>query len=277
MSIIDLAKSYKTEVVGRTTFTVEGFTFDCTLDESHESRLIVTDNAMESGALSSDHSYLEPRTLSARGLVVSYKPFNLFPDSISSDLRFGKTLPFLTGVIGQTEQAIAKINRYAGKALRAIDTAQKAASQLAPWLPDSLASLGDRTTETLSRKNEYYEKLLTIQRSGELLNVSSGMKNYSNMLLTDVVAVSDNPDSAEFILRLREVFVVETRTVQGLVVNVPTAPVAKSPTSKPDGEKKTGRAAEQSAKPQSKGRTQPAKVEPKRSVAKSIGDIIRGI
>lgn len=273
--IIDLLKDYKTERVSFTSFSVGSFVFDCTVEEAHESVLTVTENAMESGALMSDHSYLEPKSYAVRGIMVSYTPFNLFSQKLTDDLNFIKTLPALTGIVSQTQQAMAAVNRYAGKAANAVNSARAGAKRLAPWLPNSLSSLGDQTTETLSRISQAYDDLLTIQANGELLDVTTGLRTYSSMKLTGVVCNHASQDSAEFSLQFKEIFVVETQTVQGLVVNVPTP--ATAITSKVDGAKKTGRAEAQAATPKAKGKTQPTKqTATKKSVARSIGDIIRG-
>ena len=273
--IIDLLKDYKTERVSFTSFSVGSFVFDCTVEEAHESVLTVTENAMESGALMSDHSYLEPKSYAVRGIMVSYTPFNLFSQKLTDDLNFIKTLPALTGIVSQTQQAMAAVNRYAGKAANAVNSARAGAKRLAPWLPESLSSLGDQTTETLSRIAQAYDDLLTIQANGELLDVTTGLRTYNSMQLTGVVCNHASQDSAEFALQFKEIFVVETQTVQGLVVNVP-APAAAT-TSKVDGAKKTGRSEAQAATPKAKGKTQPTKqTATKKSVARSIGDIIRG-
>lgn len=272
--IIDLIKDYVTSSTVVTGFQVGEFVFDCELEESHESRLTVTENKLESGAAVSDHSYLEPKTYGVRGLMVSYKPFNAIPASITDTITAAKVLPQLTGIIGKTEQAIAKVNRYAGNVLQTIDKAKAITSKLSPWLPDSLASLGDNTNQSLTRQAQAYSDLLTIQNSGQFLTVSSGLKSYSNMLLTSVLANNGADDSVEFVLQFREAPVTSTRTVQGLVVNVPTVAAQ----SKVDGENKTGRAENQAEKVKSKGKTQPVQQPTtKKSVARSIGDVIRGL
>lgn len=273
--IIDLIKSFNSKSTVLTGFSVGEFVFDCELEAGHESRLTVTENAMESGALVADHSYLEPGTYSVRGLMVSYDPPTPLQAGVSGLLGTAKSLPFIGGIAAKTEQVIAKVNRFVGKINNAIEQAQDLAQKLAPFLPDSLGFLGDKTEEKLSRQAQAYDDLLTIQRNGQFLNITSGLKSYKNMLLTGVVAVEGPDDAVEFSLSFREVFIVETKTVTGLVVNVPKAATT---TSKVEGDKKTGRAAEQSAKPKAKGKTQPTRQAPanKKSVARGIGDLIRG-
>lgn len=269
--IIDLIKSFNSKSTVLTGFSVGEFVFDCELEAGHESRLTVTENAMESGALVADHSYLEPGTYSVRGLMVSYDPPTPLQTGMSGLLGTAKSLPLIGGIAAKTEQVVAKVNRFVGRVNSAIEQAQK----LAPFLPDSLGFLGDKTEEKLSRQAQAYDDLLTIQRNGQFLNITSGLKSYKNMLLTGVVAVEGPDDAVEFSLSFREVFIVETKTVSGLVVNVPKAATT---TSKVEGDKKAGRAAEQSAKPKAKGKTQPTRQAPtnKKSVARGIGDLIRG-
>lgn len=272
--IVDLINSYtgrKTTVSG---FSVGTFVFDCELEGGHESQLEVPENPLESGALVADHSYLLPKTYSVRGLMVSYKPQPVLQSTIASDLQLAKKLPVLFGVVAQAEQAIAKINRYVGKVSQAVQTAQKVAKRLGPILPDQLASFGDNTGTPLSRQSQAYNELLNIQRNRELLEVTSGLRTYPNMQLLRVQAVEGPDDAVQFVLEFKEITIVETRTVQGLVVNVPVQATA---TTKPDGSKKTGRAAQQAAKPKSKGTTQPVQQKPQnKSLARSIGDLIRG-
>ena len=272
--IIDLIKSFNYKSTVLTGFSVGEFVFDCELEAGHESRLTVTENAMESGALVADHSYLEPGTYSVRGLMVSYDPSTALQSGVSGLLGTAKSLPFIGGIAAKTEQVVAKVNRFVGRINNAIEQVQK----LAPFLPDSLGFLGDKTEEKLSRQAQAYDDLLTIQRNGQFLNITSGLKSYNNVLLVGVVAVDGSDDSVEFALQFKEVFIVETRTVSGLVVNVPNASKQNAAKSKVDGDKKTGRAANQSAKPKAKGKTQPVKQSPssKKSVARSIGDMIRG-
>lgn len=268
--IIDLIKTYSRRTAVVSGFSVGAFVFDCDLEESHESRLTVSENPLESGALVADHSYLEPKTFAVRGLIVSYKPQTNLQRNVSNDLNLLKSLPVLNGIVGRTEQVIAKLNRFDGQIRQAVNTVQGVASRLAPWLPDSLKSLGDQTQENLSRQAQAYSELLTIQANGEFLNITSGLRSYTNVLLTNVTCVSNADDALQFSLEFREVFITETRTVKGLVVNVPK--------SKPDGEKKTGRAKNQSEKPKSKGTTQPVRQPTTtKSVARSIGDVIRGL
>lgn len=274
--IVDLIKSYTAETTTVTAFSVGTFSIDCQLEESHESNLVTTENAMESGALSTDHSYLEPKRYAVRGIMVSYEPFNMVQDIAGDKYSFVKSLPLPIGIAGKLGQIEATANRYASTVLQAIDKVQKAANVLAPWLPDSLGWLGDEAP-TNNRFEKVYADLLSIQKSGEMLTVSSGLMTYQNMKLINVIANKGTDDSVELALTFKENHVVETRTVQGLVVNVPTAQKATTSTSKVEGEKKTGRAADQAAKPKAKGKTQPTKqTETKKSVARSIGDVIRG-
>lgn len=255
--IIDLIKSYTADTTTVASFSVGSFTLDCQLEESHESNLTVTENPMESGALSSDHSYLEPKRYGVRGIIVNYEPFAL-AEKLFGDVPFVRSLPLPMAVGAYIDQAQAVFNRYAGQVLNAVDQIQSVATKLGSFLPDSLGWLGDEAPSA-NRFEKIYADLLSIQASGELLVVTSGLMTYNNLLLTSVAANRGTDDSVELSLSFKEVHVVETRTVSGLVVNVPSQQKAADAKSKPEGNKKTGRSADQAAKPKAKGKTNPVK------------------
>lgn len=262
--IIDLIKSYTADTTTVASFSVGSFTLDCQLEESHESNLTVTENPMESGALSSDHSYLEPKRYGVRGIIVNYEPFALAQSLPGADnLDLLKSLPLPLGVGAAIDQAQATINRYAGQVLNAVDKIQSVATKLGRFLPDSLGWLGDEAPSA-NRFEKIYADLLSIQASGELLVVTSGLMTYNNLLLIGVAANRGTDDSVELSLSFKEVHVVETRTVSGLVVNVPSQQKAADAKSKPEGNKKTGRSADQAAKPKAKGKTNPTKQAPQK-------------
>ena len=77
---------------------------------------------------------------------------------------------------------------------------------------------------------------------------------YKNMTLVGVIANKGTDDSVEVALDFEETHITETRTVSGLVVNVPQA--QQGTPSKPSAPK-TGRSAAQSATAKSKGKTSP--------------------
>ena len=112
--IMDLIKSYTADTTTVASFSVGSFTLDCQLEESHESNLTVTENPMESGALSSDHSYLEPKRYGVRGIIVNYEPFAL-AQKLTGEMPFLKSLPLPLGVGAAIDQAQATFNRYAGQ------------------------------------------------------------------------------------------------------------------------------------------------------------------
>ena len=260
--IIDLIKSYTADTTTVASFSVGSFTLDCQLEESHESNLMVTENPMESGALSSDHSYLEPKRYGVRGIIVNYEPFAL-AQKLTGEMPFLKSLPLPLGVGAAIDQAQATFNRYAGQVLNAVDKIQSVATKLGSFPPNSLGWLGDEAPSA-NRFEKIYADLLSIQASGELLVVTSGLMTYNNLLLTGVAANRGTDDSVELSLSFKEVHVVETRTVSGLVVNVPSQQKAADAKSKPEGKKKTGRSADQAAKPKANGKTNPTKQTPQK-------------
>ena len=80
-----------------------------------------------------------------------------------------------------------------------------------------------------------------------------------------------NEGKLDLVLRFREIEIVDTQTVSGLVVKPPSSsqksPEAKD--TKPDGAKKAEKPAQQSSAPKNKGKTQP-QAAPKKSVLAGV-------
>jgi len=62
-----------------------------------------------------------------------------------------------------------------------------------------------------------WEALLSLQRSGELITYTSGLKVYPDMAITSVAARQDkeNPDHLRFTAMLEELRIVQTSTFEG--------------------------------------------------------------
>lgn len=260
MSIINLIDSSTNKQVQFSSFKVGTFTLDCQLEEAHESNLIVTESPMESGALIADHSYLEPKTYSVRGIIVSYEPFNIVQSFLPSNITSLHDLPIPVGIKAISDYAIGTINRYAATAIQTISKVRTVANRFQKYLPDSLKALGDISKVT-DRASELYEELLTMQASEDFHDVDTAVRSYTNMVLQNINGVKGTDDGIEVALTFKEVFIVNTQTVTGLSVNLPAKQVAapKAVETKVDGQKKTGRAAAQASKTSSKGNTQPVK------------------
>lgn len=214
--------------------SVGSFKFDVTTAEMHDASLTLTENPVESGANIADHAILNPRGLTIVGTMVAYEPKKTV-EAASSSVGFNVgDLPLPFELKGVTSQGVAMLNRYASTAESVHDQASR---MLAPWLTDYVTFNNDQS-ESLDRVGKAKNQLLEIQRSGETIDIVSGLGKYSNMMITSVSVFQQYDGSAEFTITAREVFIVESKKASGLKV-------------------KTTRAGQQSAKRKSSGKTQP--------------------
>lgn len=214
--------------------SIGSFKFDVTTAEMHDATLTLTENPVESGANIADHAILNPRGLTIVGTMVGYEPKKTVESALSGVGFDVSDLPLPFELSGVTSQGVSMLNRYASVAESAVDQASR---MLAPWLPDYV-TFGNDQSESLDRVNKAKNQLLEIQRSGETIDIVSGLGKYSNMMITSVSVFQQYDGSAEFTITAREVFIVESRIAGGLSV-------------------KTTRAGQQSAGKKSSGKTQP--------------------
>ena len=104
-----------------------------------------------------------------------------------------------------------------------------------------------------SRVQKCYADLVACQKSGETIDIQTGINLYKNMLIQSVAVNQSQDGSATFTITAREIFIVETQTAQ-----------SKSKTGV-SGKTKSGRAAAQSATKSQQGATQPKNDTPKRT------------
>lgn len=268
MSLINLAPNK--DKVQIDCFKVANFTFDAQLSGSHEATKTTTSNPRESGTKATDHSYLEPKQYTVTGIMTSYEPFDLVGAVAGDEIQFLKSLPIVGGIVSKTDGALARVNLFASKVSRTVKTITSTARKFSKYLPDSVATwLGDEPDPN-NRMQAAYSTLLGIQASEDPLTIYTKMRSYSNMELIGVQLVESLDDKAEFNLTFREILIVETQVVSGLVVPAVTAKSAKG--------NATGRSANQGAESKSKGKTNPVKQENgsnRTSALRSIGDMIR--
>lgn len=188
------------------------FHFDAVTGEGHESSLRITENPIESGAAVADHAILEPKEITITGVLVGYEPPSFVSDFIGSPLAAVKDLPLSLDIKAVTAQAESMVNRYIGVAKGVIDNAPRV---LAPFLPEYLKPDKD-TAATLDRVGRGFEQLLALQKSGEPTDVHTGLRLYKNMMLKNISVTQMYDGSAEFSLTLREIFIVESQTAQGI-------------------------------------------------------------
>ena len=234
-------------------------TFDVVTTEDHQSDLSITENPIESGAAIADHAVIQPKQVTVNGVMVDHdhSTFGLdlqFIGNIRGGIDFLNNFPLPVKVITQTSQSIARAGRVISQVAGAYSQAKSILNQartIAPFLPDfGLGGLLDSSAGD-SRVQKCYADLVACQKSGETIEIQTGINLYKNMLIQSVAVNQSQDGSATFTITAREIFIVETQTAQ-----------SKSSAS---GKSKSGRAAAQSATKSQQGSTQPKNDTPKRT------------
>lgn len=234
-------------------------TFDVVTTEDHQSDLSITENPIESGAAIADHAVIQPKQVTINGVMVDHdhSTFGLdfpFIGNIRGGIDFLNNFPLPVKVITQTSQAIARAGRAISQVAGAYSQAKNILNQartIAPFLPDfGLGGLLDSSAGD-GRVQKCYADLVACQKSGETIDIQTGINLYKNMLIQSVAVNQSQDGSATFTITAREIFIVETKTAQ-----------SKSSAS---GKSKSGRAAAQSATKSQQGSTQPKNDTPKRT------------
>lgn len=234
-------------------------TFDVVTTEDHQSDLSITENPIESGAAIADHAVIQPKQVTINGVMVDHdhSTFGLdlpFIGNIRGGIDFLNGFPLPVKVITQTSQSIARAGRVISQVAGAYSQAKSILNQartIAPFLPDfGLGGLLDSSGGD-SRVQKCYADLVACQKSGETIDIQTGINLYKNMLIQSVAVNQSQDGSATFTITAREIFIVETQTAQ-----------SKSSAS---GKNKSGRAAAQSATKSQQGSTQPKNDTPKRT------------
>ncbi|MGG7074324.1 hypothetical protein U5B43_08750 [Campylobacter sp. 9BO] len=207
------------------------FTLDVTEQESNKSTLRITKNPIESGANVADHAVLEPKQLTIKGKIVAYEPptytnTDELIDLVMLNLPRIRTAHRLTQralkLKSDVEHKLDTINEYSRVILGKIAT-----QTIAPFLPSYANSKNDKSTPS-NRISDLLNKLLELQRSGELLEVQTGVKLYKNMMITSIEATTQDDLSLDVNLNLEEIFIVQTKTSNGLKVATATGAKATS-------------------------------------------------
>ena len=234
-------------------------TFDVVTTEDHQSDLSITENPIESGAAIADHAVIQPKQVTINGVMVDHdhSTFGLdlpFIGNIRGGIDFLNNFPLPVKVITQTSQTIARAGRVISQVAGAYSQAKNLLNQartIAPFLPDfGLGGLLDSSAGD-GRVQKCYADLVACQKSGETIDIQTGINLYKNMLIQSVAVNQSQDGSATFTITAREIFIVETQTAQ-----------SKSSAS---GKSKSGRAAAQSATKSQQGSTQPKNDTPKRT------------
>lgn len=187
------------------------FSLDINTVEQHTSKLRVTENPIENGANIADHAVLDPKEVTVNGLVVGYETNTFSFDNLLGFNFSNYPLPMPIKTI--TAQAENMVNRFASH----FRTGAKAMNQvIADFLPDYQSPLLNSLSS--DRIADAHEKLLSVQRSGELVTLQTNTRQYKNMILTSIGLTQKQNTSGEFVLTFREIFIVETQIASGLSV-----------------------------------------------------------
>ncbi|MFQ1055104.1 phage baseplate protein [Gilliamella apicola] len=191
------------------------FSLDINTVEQHTSKLRVTENPIENGANIADHAVLDPKEVTVNGLVVSYEV-----NTPSIDRMLGYDFPeypLPMEVRTITEQAEKQLRRYYESRNQTIEKTVN--NIVADFLPDfQTPSFNNLSSDRIS---DAYEKLLAIQRSGTPVTLQTNARQYKNMVITSVGLTQKQNTSGEFTITFREVFIVETETVNGFKMHKP--------------------------------------------------------
>lgn len=237
---------------------------DAVTSEEHESELTITESPIESGAQVADHAFLNPKTVTISGVMVDHNHQSVSDllgnvPYLRGALDFLNKIPLPVNLMNYTAQTLNKVSEIAGQIGAAAEMANQVRA-LAPWMPEfSLSNLLGNVGD--SRVQKCYTDLVNSQKSGEPIEINTGICLYKNMLIQKVAVSQDKSGSATFTITAREIFTVDTAYV-------------KSSGSKSSGaggkgvvgNSKSGRAVTQSAKKTQAGTTQATPT--KRSVLK---------
>lgn len=252
-------------------------TFDIITVEDHQSDLSITENPIESGAAIADHAVIQPKRVTINGVMVDHDHSTFsgsipFLGNIRGASDFLNAIPLPVEVVTKTAQTVAKAGRVISQAAGAFGQVKNTSNQvrsIAPFLPDfGLGGLLDGSVGD-SRVRKCYVDLVACQKSGEAIEIQTGIHLYENMLIESISVNQSQDGSATFTISAREIFVVNTQSSSssggggGKSGGKGTTAAGKS---------KSGRAAAQSASKTQQGTTQPIKATPKKT--SHLGNVI---
>lgn len=260
-SLLDVLRAEdKATISGR---AIGEITFDVVKSESHTSTLQITSNPIEDGSIIADHAVLEPKEISVVGVVVDYDPKKVEGGKgknggiVREVIDFLEKIPPLAPILNKSKGTILKIEEVLSTFSALFSNNVR---PIAPWLPDyTVSSIIDcfppmkKQEEPQNRVAQAYADLLSVQKSGELITVNTGLHQYKNMMITSISLPQDMDGSGEFTVSLKEIFIVYTEIIDGLVVQ-------KKP-SQPSGKKRSKKAEKQGGSKKTCGETIPKPVD----------------
>lgn len=246
-------------------------TFDVVTTEDHQSDLSITENPIESGAAIADHAVVQPKQVTINGIMVDHDhgTFGInspYIGNIRGVVDFLNNFPFPVPVITQTSQTIARAGRVISQAAGVYSQVTGVVNQvraIAPFLPDfGLGGLLDSGVGD-SRVQKCYADLIACQKSGETIEIQTGIHLYKDMMIQSISVNQSQDGSATFTITAREIFIVSTQSSQSSGSSNGKGGNKTSTI----GKTKSGRAAVQSASKTQQGTTRPANAEPRKTSA----------
>lgn len=171
-------------IVVRPKRSIGAFVATVTIEEQHQDDLQITDHPVEIGANITDHAYRKPSSV-----IIKAGWSNAAP-------------------AGNILQSAA--NAVTGTINGAIGIANQVSSALGG---PSFSSVTGNQQKSIK---EVYEDLLALQAERTLIDVLTGKRTYKNMLIESIMETTnvDTENSLILTIKLREVIVVSTRTVE---------------------------------------------------------------
>lgn len=181
-------------IVVRPKRSIGAFVATVTIEEQHQDDLQITDHPVEIGASITDHAYRRPSSVIIKAGWSSAPP------------------------AGNVLQSAA--NAVTGTINGAIGIANQVSSALGG---PSFSSVTGNQQKSIK---EVYKDLLTLQAQRTLIDVLTGKRTYKNMLIESISETTnvDTESSLILTIKLREVIVVSTRTVQLASTGIAASP-----------------------------------------------------
>ena len=187
---------------------------DNVVEESHQSELVTTDNPVENGSTVSDHSFLKPKTVTIRGIIVNYEP-------ATRDIEYIGKVPvpapesIVNAVISDNYQPLTEdVQRIVSNKLSVLSSSSSVARKLAPWLPGGVSNAFDLTGgSTGNRIATQLESLEELQRSGALINITTEAKSYVDMQITSLASITKKNTLLEVVIGAKQLIISAPQTV----------------------------------------------------------------
>ena len=224
-----------------------------TVEEKHHDEIEITDHPVEQGAAITDHAFKKPAEVVIR-CAWSNSPGA--PRSLLGGIS-GALTNALTG------QVTNLITGAAAKQIGGSALGNLAVANLGQLISSPLVSFGAQinsgTGRGTTRVQDVYQSLLDLQTSVVPVDVYTGKRRYTNMLLKSITVETDKTteNSLVCLIALRQIIIVQTS-----VIAVTAAPVDQAQP-------------QQTAAPLDAGTKQPSPVQPDDNgqLARSIGDL----